>query len=191
MVAIHIVLIIAIPLPLVLYNIYVLVAYTLFPTSIVSKTLSMLDLIYPSTYDMWYNTLDPKLTLYITLSLAVFFYLIALIELASYYSTDLLNTGRYKTVKTIGKRFLLYFFWTLIQIYISIYVALFVQAAIWLILGAILNPAAFLPGASGSATLLTFVKTQKSKYKKLYEDLQGTVSELVDGKLKGMMSNTM
>ena len=48
-------------------------------------------------------------------------------------------------------------------------IALITLATVWLILGAIINPSAFLPYASAALTFITMMSSKILKYKGIYE----------------------
>ena len=71
---------------------------------------------------------------------------------------------------------------------LSGYVAL---VLIWAVLGAILNPTAYLYYATAAFTLVTFVTVKIKEYKKLQSKGIEYLMEVMAGKIKGIMDNVL
>jgi len=187
----HLVLILVIPLPVIIFNVWVLIEASMFPSRIEQRTVTIMDAFYPSNYLFWYDLVPAQWTLQVTCGIAAAFIGVSLLELISYYATDFQNTGKYRTVKTLPKRILSFFYWALFNVFIAFYAIIATLFLIWCLLGAILNPSSFLPFASGSATFILFVKTQADKLKHLNESLADIVSQFVDEKLQSTMGASL
>ena len=76
------------------------------------------------------------------------------------------------TKKTESKfiRIMRYAHWIMILIALAIYFGYIGLFLIWAILGAIINPTAFLPYASGAGTFLTFCTAKYNEFKKMFAD---------------------
>ena len=187
----HYSLIIIIPIVILGYHSWVLISTTLFPKDIESKTWTVQDIINPSSYKPWYNEVPVPQSLFITMGICGGYFIVSLIELVSFYATDLMNTGKYRTEKTRCKQIQVTIYWVFFAIFAVIYAMLLTLFLVWCILGAILNPTAFLPYAAGAGTFILFVKSKYDKLKKLDETLKEIVFEFVQTKLQSKMGNSL
>jgi len=150
---------VCIPIPILFFHVWVLIEATIFPDEVEQKTLSIYDVIWPSSYTFWLDLIPSARSLIFLAALGALFMFVALLEMITYYATCLKDTGKYPKVRSAPKTFILWTFWFLLSIYVALYTALATVFLVWCLLGALLNPAAFLPIAAGSATFIIFVKT--------------------------------
>lgn len=186
----HFFLSLAVPAPLICYNVWVLIEATIFPLTPHDHTFTIMNALFPSTYHFWFFEVPARNTLYWSGGICIFYTCVAMLEAISYYATDLKNTGKYEVRKTVAKRALVFLFWTVLNVFIAFYAAVFTLFLIWALLGAIINPASYLPYAAGSATFIVFVNTQIAKLKKLSENLEEAVGEFIDEKLKNLIGKS-
>lgn len=113
------------------------------------------------------------------------------IVLINFYLTSLHNTGKYPVVYSCMRKFISSIHQTFLGLFMIFYFALLVLFAVWTLLGAILNPAKFLPYAAGTATVLTTIAHGLSKIKEMKGDLFEGVSKIVDQEISSVLQSVM
>ena len=96
-----------------------------------------------------------------------------------------------ETAKKTGSKLIQvirYAHWIVILIALGIYFGYIGLVLIWAILGAIINPTAFLPYASGAGTLLTFCTAKYHQFKKLSRDGNKLLLAIIEGLFGGIFS---
>ncbi len=151
-------------LPLVLMIAWAVVENSFLTSSLDTRTYTFQDILSPDSVSPWWSTTNSGLLMLIFLLLFLIFYVLAIFELMSYYATFFSFTGSLKIEKTRCKKCLSGTFYGYFLTLFVIYIAYICLVALWMVLGAILNPNKFLPFATAVATFVMFVAT---KYKAL------------------------
>jgi hypothetical protein len=178
-VLVHFFIVFLFPIPLLVLHVWVLFEMDALHGDIHHRYFTIMDILFPSSYDFWWDNIPYKWTMYITYGITAAFYLFGFLEMMSFYFSGALDTGRYPVRQTKCKRRLVGIFWGLLFFLIAIYSAYLGLALVWALLAAILNPSKFLPYASASATLMTFVKTKISFAIEFIKGLTNMVGETV------------
>ena len=112
-------------------------------------------------------------------------------EYLYYRQLDFPFNGLAETTKKNGSIFIKvmrYVHWIMILITLAIYFGYFGLFLIWAILGAIIDPNAFLPYASGAGTFLTFCTAKYNQFKKMFADGKKTLLTFLEGLFSGIFS---
>lgn len=144
----------------------------------------------PSSYDFWYNSLNGQIIFLVLLSLTGFFFLTGLIELICHYATGARDTGKFVVTRTCPRWVTTIAFYISMAIFMVLYTAYLSMILVWAILGAILNPAKFLPTAAGSAVFIAFTAFIFSKMKMIEKTLKDVVGRCVDSSITNTLSET-
>lgn len=105
----------------------------------------MKDIYSPSLASPWWSRISYPFILKITSISAIAFMGSSYIVLINFYLTSLHNTGKYPVVYSCMRKFISSIHQTFLGLFMIFYFALLVLFAVWTLLGAILNPAKFLP----------------------------------------------
>jgi hypothetical protein len=158
--------------------------------SIIGKYFTIMDFLFTSSYEPWWDFIDYPEILYVVCAIFVVYFFFALIELVSFYLTSYHDNGRYKIELTTSKKIVQYTFWSFIGLYIGIYFAYITIVLVWFLLGAVLNPNKYLAFASASATLIMFIKTKYDYITNLFETIQQKVKEIVNTQISELIKAT-
>ena len=93
-----------------------------------------------------------------------------------------------KRTNSIFIRVMRYAHWIMILFFLSLYFGYIGLVLVWAILGAIINPQAFLPYASGAATFLTFCTTKYNQFKKMSTSAETILLTYIEGLFVGIFS---
>lgn len=171
--------IIIVGLPVVLIVAWAVVENSFLSPSVDARTYTFSDILSPDSESPWWQTTHSGGLMLAFLIIFLVFYLLALVELMSYYATFFSFSGSIKIEKTRTKRCLATFFYgyfiTLFVIYVS-YVCL---VALWMVLGAILNPNKFLPFATAVGTFVMFVASKYKALNELTDNLEDKIQQFV------------
>ena len=156
-----------------------------------SRTFTITDVLAPNSIRPWWEPTHSGIVMLIVLLLFIIFYLLALFELMSYYATFYTFTGSIKIYKTTCKKVLFTSFYTFFIALFVMYVGYICLVALWMVLGAILNPNKFLPFATAVATFVMFVATKIKALNDLTNNLEDKIQEFVQDELQSLISDTM
>lgn len=144
-----------------------------------SHTFTIGDVLSPNSVSPWWETTNSGILMLIFLLIFLIFYVLALFELMSYYATFYSFTGSIKIYKTGCKKCLSNSFYTYFVILFVMYVGYICLVALWMVLGAILNPNKFLPFATAVATFVMFVATKVKALNDLTNNIEDKIQQFV------------
>ena len=148
------------------------------------------DVFNPSSYDFWFNSLNGQIIFIVLFALTGWFFLTGLIELICHYATGARDTGKLVVTRTCPRWVTTIAFYISMAVFTVFYTAYLSLILVWAILGAILNPAKFLPTAAGSAVFITFWVFIFSKLKTIEKTLKDVVGRCVDSGIASSLSET-
>ena len=125
-----------------------------------ARTYYYYDILSPDSLSPWWSTSNSGGLMLGFLIVFLVFYLVAIVELGSYYATFFSFEGSIKIEKTRAKRCLSSFFYGYFVLLFVIYISYICLGALWMVLGAILNPSKFLPFATAVGTFVLFVASK-------------------------------
>lgn len=179
MVVVHVAMILLVPTVVFIIFVWGLQQVEIVDQHIYQTSYTFNDVIYPSYYDYWYHDIPIKTLFWIVAGSTIAFIVIGFFDLASYYATNVRNTGKYIVSRSFLKTALDWVFWVFLLFYILIYAAYISVILGWWLVGAILSPEKFLPVAMTSLTLIIFTYLLYSKLKKINNDLSQIISGVV------------
>lgn len=148
------------------------------------------DVFNPSSYDFWFNSLNGQVIFLILFALSIWFFFTGLIELVCHYATGARDTGKLVVTRTCPRWVTTSAFYLSMTVFTVLYTAYLSLILVWLILGAILSPAKFLPNAAGSAVFITFCVFIFAKLRQIEKTLKDVVGRCVDSSIATSLSET-
>ena len=178
-------------LPLVFIVSWAVVERSFLTPTVNAYTFTFSDVLSPNSVRPWWSTSNSGLLMLFVLLIFLIFYVLALFELMSYYATFYSFSGSIKIYKTRCKKCLFTSFYTYFVILFVLYVGYICLVALWMVLGAILNPNKFLPFATAVATFVMFVATKVKALNDLTNNIEDKIQQFVQDELQALISDTM
>ena len=129
-----------------------------------ARTFEWTALIIPDSKHFWITENVSSTATILLLVFVCIYYIAALFELISYYCTCFENFGRFEVHETRPKFFQRIVYWAFLFILFGAYAPYIIIVLSWCILGAILNPAKFLPYATMALAFSYYIY---AKYKQI------------------------
>jgi len=123
--------------------------------------------------------------------LTAFYFLVAFIELISYYATGYDNNGKYLIKRSKMRVVLFVFFFGCLGIFLVVYSIVIVLVIVWAILGAVMNPSIFLPYAAAAGTLMAVVGAKLANVEGFHKKIKIKVDNLIKEKIEGNLKKSM
>jgi hypothetical protein len=153
-------LLIIIPAPFIYLSYSLVMEKTLIQEDFHGEYYHFGHLLNPSKKEPWWSEV-PNVEIFFFAQIFTGIYLFfGLFELVSFYAVGYENNGKYLIKRSRFKKLIQYPFYFCIGVCCFIYLMYIVFVLVWWILGAVMNPAKYLPYASASATLVVFVMTK-------------------------------
>ena len=189
-VLIHVIIILGIPYWYLLAITWCLLQIGIINQDIYAQVYTLDDVFNPSSYDFWFNSLNGQVIFLVLFALTGWFFFTGLIELICHYATGARDTGKLVVTRTCPRWVTTSTFYLSMTVFTVLYTAYLSLILVWSILGAILNPAKFLPTAAGSAVFITFCVFIFAKLRQIEKTLKDVVSRCVDSSISTSLSET-
>ena len=186
-VILHIITILLIGLPLLFLISWAVVENSFLVSQPNIPSYTFLDILMPNSLSPWWQTTHSGGLILAFVLVFLVYYILALLDLTSYYATFFSFTGSIRIEKTCSRKVLFGSFYVFFIILVAIYVAYISCVALWMVLGAIINPNKFLPFATSVLTFAFFIYTKYKAMNDLITNLEARLQEFIEEELKDLI----
>ncbi|CAI2361318.1 unnamed protein product [Moneuplotes crassus] len=181
----------SIPLLLIINFAWSILQINYVRSDIYAPTFGFEDLFFPSSTEFWLDHLNFKWAFYTYIGIGIIFVFIGILEFICFLATDKEDTGKYPVIKTGPRWIISSFFWLLLCFYAGVYIAYIGIVLLWCILGAILNPEAFLPLASGASVIIGYFLYFYNIISNIEKTLDNIVGKVIEEQLQSTIVNSL
>lgn len=190
-VVMHLITILLIGLPLLFLIAWAVVENSFLVSQTNVRSYTIMDVLMPNSLSPWWSTTHSGVLMLVFVLIFLLYYILALFDLSSYYATFFSFTGSIRIEKTCCRKALYGSFYIYFLILVAIYIAYISCVALWMVLGAIINPNKFLPFATSVMTFALFLVTKYKAMNELINNLETKLQEYIEEELKELIAETM